>query len=209
MVAQSLMVRSAASSPLVPAKAGTQSRPARSQDLDSRLRGNERLKSVPSPMQPNAPLSVFFAAPGMPYSLHLPLGQSRGDGAPSSASLPYPHLPVRAPVCDGCAPLGAPSRFFCPRVRASWFPSGFISRPWRQFGSSPCRASDRPKPLERLSCPASSSQSGRSAARSGPGASRARGYEPRPQAPHPNPAIRTSHDNARARSEADRAAGAL
>jgi len=36
--------------------------------------------------------------------------------------------------------------------------------------------------------PASSSQSGRNAARSGPRASRGRGYEPRPQAPH-RPAV--------------------
>ena len=81
-------------------------------------------------------------------------------------------------------------RFFCLRVRASWFPSGPF-RLSRQFGSSPCRAPVRPGPSDRLSSPAGSLRSGRSTARSGPEASRVRGCEPRPRAPLPAPLQRT------------------
>ncbi len=90
--------------------------------------------------------------------------------------------------CEACAPFAQGARLsalhrgdFSPRVRASRIRSGSVSA-WRCpfWAAAPCS--------HGTGCPgsfiASSSQSGRSAARSGPEASRVRGYEPRPQAPH-------------------------
>jgi hypothetical protein len=68
-----------------------------------------------------------------------------------------------------------------PRVRVSRSTSP-VSFGFHAAGSTPRRASAIGRPGRP--CPASSSQSGRSTARSGPEASRERGYEPRPQAPH-------------------------
>jgi hypothetical protein len=105
----------------------------------------------------------------------------RGDGAPSGASLFNPRLVAWAHLAQVRAPLGAPSRLFCPRVRVSRSASlSFFGL--RRAGSTPERA--LALELPRRPCPASSSRRGHSAPRSGPEASRVRGYEPRPQAPH-------------------------
>ena len=152
-----------------------------------------RLPSSPiqfSNSQASSP--VFFVGAGYAVFPPSPFGlrrtgpfssrQSRGDGAPSGA-----------PVFPSCrtlfwrmrAPLGAPSRLFCPRARVSWFALRF-RRAWHHplLGG---RCFSDPKPLQG----SQSSEAPRGAAvvppERGPGASRVRGYESRPQAPHPLP----------------------
>jgi hypothetical protein len=91
---------------------------------------------------------------------------------------------------DG-APSGATSwirTLRCVRIwrdaRASRRSIAAISVLGSAFPGTRQRASPSPSPSPS---PASSSRSARSGARSGPEASRVRGYEPRPQAPHPIP----------------------
>ena len=89
---------------------------------------------------------------------------------------------------------GASRRSICGfSVPGSAFPglwTGLSFRPSPQFGSSPRRAWALLESHWPIPSPASSSRSGPNAARSAPGASRVRGYEPRPQAPHPLPPSR-------------------
>ena len=94
-------------------------------------------------------------APRVAGLAFVPLGL-RGDGAPSGATF----FSFAAPLLRGTrAPLGAPSwRFLLP-------------------GSALL------EPAFARANAASSSRRGHSAPRSGPGASRVRGYEPRPRAP--------------------------
>src|SRR6185437_1252989 len=115
-----------------------------------------------------------------PYSLtargrrpFFPPRIKRGDGAPSGASL------VSTPCGVGAsgetrAPLGAPSRLFCPRGRSSGRRPGRLSaHPIRQTF-----ARLRPRRVQSLKT-VPRSRDGRL-----PEASRERGYESRPQAPH-------------------------
>ncbi len=126
----------------------------------------------------NAPPPLFFCGAGTPSFIPSPL-ESRGDGAPSGA----PVFRLAAFLLPRTrAPLGAPSRFRSsglgrshrPRVRASW---------------DEARANPSP---------ASSSRRGHNAPRSVSRASRERGYEPRPQAPH-QPAVSRRSFEARRR----------
>ena len=119
----------------------------------------------------------------------FPLAKARGWSTERRTSLPS----CRALLWRTRAPLGAPWRLRASgfrqrhrlRVRVSWFPSRLLrfkaAAPVRLIGLS------RLGPSETKwngPSPASSSRRGPSAPRSGPGASRVRGYEPRPQAPH-------------------------
>jgi hypothetical protein len=120
------------------------------------------------------------SAPGRPPSLPRGRGlpspprKDRGDGAPSGA----PGLSVLPrPLAKARAPLGAPSRLFCPRDRI------FRMRDGGLFALLIQRASARFRP-HRVQ---PSKAAGRRAGGRLPEASRERGYEPRPQAPHPTP----------------------
>ena len=86
-------------------------------------------------------------------------------------------------VRSGEAPLGAPLAAISDPGSALPGPRPVCPRVFKRAGSTPERALRAARRLGRP-CPASSSQRGRNAPRSGPGTSRVRGYEPRPQAPH-------------------------
>ena len=126
------------------------------------------------PRQASPP--VFFAAPGTPSSRFFPSNKPREW---SAARRFQPDHALRG-VCvlgEGRAPRGAPSRLFCPRDRASGC---------RRVGSSPALiraafAALRPHRVQP------SKAAGPRAGGRLPEASRERGYEPRPQAPHPLP----------------------
>ena len=158
--------------------------------------GFARSRSRPGMTKRNAraPSPLFFAARGEPSS---PLGSPEGSGAPRNAG-----------ACE--APLsgwrGRPTRL---RGVPSPFPESRLSAlHWRRFLSPgprflvPAQASSLsaapvrlialsrrglPRTLGATPVQQSSLRRGRSAPRSGPGTSRARGYEPRPRAPHPPP----------------------
>ena len=132
--------------------------------------GAPRMRRRPCSLsRPRVGLSSYCSGPGGPGSRPRPQGpgesppaKCRGDGAPRGAP-PGPRFARRGRVRRRRARPAALHRGdFCPRVRVSWDEA---------IG---------PVPVQR-----SSSRRGLSAPRSGPGASRERGYEPRPQAPHP------------------------
>ena len=93
-----------------------------------------------------------------------PPGQARGNGAPSGATINPYALRRRRPLRKD--------------ARHSALHGGDFCSPGPRFLGRGIFASPSP---------AGSLRSGPSAARSGPEASRGRGYEPRPQAPHPLP----------------------
>jgi hypothetical protein len=92
------------------------------------------------------------------------------------------------------SPLGAPCAAFL-----SPGPRFLVYGPVRRASAAPlCGKATLRRTDDHWSIPspANSSRSARSGARSGPEASRVRGYEPRPQAPHPLPPSFASHENA-------------
>jgi hypothetical protein len=118
----------------------------------------------------NAPPPVLFEGRrDRPHSLAL--ARARGGGAPRGVQPNNPRLARHgAPNDAGRPPLGAPPRHLQrSRLRISSGPgfreTGIGAGPVQQ---APCRAVVMPP--------------GR-----GPGAARVRGYEPRPQGPHPAP----------------------
>jgi len=141
--------------------------------------------------KPSIIARVLCEAPGRPVvSSRLPRGE-RSAGKRRGLRGPFERL-ARPPdtlarrVLPACAAESRLSalhwrRFLIPGPRFQ-VPASCPFGLRRRFGSSPCRAFGIR--ASRLPCPASSSQRGRSAPRSGPGTSRARGYEPRPRAPH-------------------------
>jgi len=120
--------------------------------------------------RPRAGRFPFFLGPS----------KNRGGGAPGGAtswSTPCGVSTLRQVFGDGCAPSGAPLRLFCPRDRI------FRVRDGGLFALLIRRASARLRP-HRVQ---PSKAAGRRAGGRLPEASRVRGYEPRPQAPHPVP----------------------
>ena len=107
----------------------------------------------------------------------------RGDGAPSGAAISL------------CARTVSSARRLSARHRRRFLSPGprfLVSVPFSSQALAPVRliGLSRPRPVRKLwsgPSPAGSLRSGRSTARSGPGASRVRGCEPRPRAPHPIP----------------------
>jgi hypothetical protein len=136
-----------------------------------------------APRQASSP--VFFAAPGRPSSSPPSRGQvffprQKAEGmehraAHQSSVLPHPLLK------DAGASRRSIAAISDPRVRVSRSTSP-VSFGFHAAGSTPRRASAIGRPGRP--CPASSSRSGRSTARSVPEASRCCGYEPQQQAPH-------------------------
>jgi hypothetical protein len=141
--------------------------------------------------KPSVVARILCEAPGRPVvSSRLPLRgaerrETQGLARPLERLAKPPDTLARhvLPACAAESRLSALHwrRFLIPgprfQVLASC-PFGLRHR----FGSSPHRAFGIR--VSRLPCPASSSQRGRRAPRSGSGTSRARGYEPRPRAPH-------------------------
>ena len=147
-------------------------------------------KSNPVPPPPTPPhkgegsrracAPVFFNGAG--YAVVQPafagpslaLEQSKEWSAKRRTSLPS----CRVLFWRTRAPLGAPRRLFCPRGR------NFRARTRAAFGST--RSGRLSPPFVRA---ASSHRRQSPHSRDGrrPEASRGRGYEPRPQAPHPTP----------------------
>ena len=99
--------------------------------------------------------------------------KSRGDGAPQSASFFNSRLARRARLCDRRTLDGAPSRLFCPWDRTSGCGRGAFAPLIRQAFAH--LHPHRVQPFKAA---------GRSASGRLPRASRVRGYEPRPRAPH-------------------------
>ena len=138
---------------------------------------------------PRAKVAPGFVQPSIRPAFALRLRRARrGWSAERRNTFVLPPSPWRAlagALITRASRLPAPHlRLFCPRVRVSWFPSGLF-RAAGYNASSAAHPLVRPKPSDRLSSPASSSQSGRNAARSAPETSRCRGYKPRQQAPPP------------------------
>ena len=98
--------------------------------------------------------------------------ESEGNGAPSGAPSVFPPCGGRA-LCEARSPLGAPSRLFCPRGRASGRGRGPCGPPIRA-----AFAALRPRRVQP------SKADPRSGAGRRPRASRVRGCEPHPRAPH-------------------------
>ena len=93
----------------------------------------------------NAPPPVFLAAPGTPSSLPSPSHKARGRSA-ERRILSYPRLAAWAPLAKGARLSALHRGVFLPAPgRASRGRSRLPSALPRQFGSSPCRASEPPK----------------------------------------------------------------
>ena len=134
-----------------------------------------------------APSPLFFAARGRrtsscPLAPFIcanwvnPKRAGEGSGAPKGAAV----YVVPRSVAGARAPLGAPPRRFSAPGRAS------CAGPWRASFPRPAG----PSAVSELLA------AGRNARGRSPGAARERGYEPRPQAPHPTPPSFASHENA-------------
>ena len=131
--------------------------------------------------QPSFAARIFCGAGYAVFPFPLP-AERRGDGAPSGA----PVFRLAAPLVRGTrAPLGAPSRLFCPRGRSFRTRTG-PSRP-DPVGFRP--PSSAPRPAHRRAVPRS--RDGRL-----PGASRRQACEACPRAPHPLPPAMTPHESA-------------
>jgi hypothetical protein len=133
-------------------------------------------------------LAPFFGA------LPSPL-EPKPEGMERRAAQPLAFRLAAAAPCEGASPLGAPcAAFLSPGPRfLVYAPVSVWSSKRRLNSRHAFRAARNHWPIPS---PASSSRSARSGARSGPEASRVRGYEPRPQAPQPLPPSLASHENA-------------
>jgi len=99
-----------------------------------------------------------------PLSRGLPLSPShKARGRSAERRILSQLTPCGAGTrCDGCAPIGAPSRLFCPRARASRFRGGFVALGAAPFGQ-PRLASTKPVArllLAKLLAPGSSCPEG-------------------------------------------------
>jgi hypothetical protein len=155
----------------------------------SREGGNPALASLSAGSPPSRGRQVVSHRP---YSLRPRAGRrlrpvsgalsraprSRGDGAPIGASCSK----VRTFIAEGATPLGAPPGQLGPGLFGGFSVPGTVTsgRATEDFSS---RASARLRP-HRVQ---PSKAAGRRAGGRLPRASRVRGYEPRPQAPHPTP----------------------
>ena len=155
--------------------------------MGPRLRGDERFALTDSIVKQRGHASspLFFAARGRRLAIPSSSQTPRGWSAERRTSLPS----CRAPSSGARAPLGAPRRrFLIPRSAFPGFRSVFFSAlaPVRLIGLSRAGRSEN---LTSGPSPAGSLRRGRSAPRSVPGTSRARGNEPRARAPHQPAAV--------------------